>query len=439
MNSKVKFFSVVTTGLLLSSLLLVGSMCAIAANNGEGKSYQGHFGNEIVAENAPTAQAALKAKFHPYLHKEGKTVTVFSPQQYAELKAVRESGRRNPLSADEISFLVNDSISLYFTCDEIYLTNASADGILSFLPQRKTVSFTVIPYRGNFSEYKTYAEATEAYNAMLGDIFAIFYYRIYMHDAGFARIWHYNKFSQGDAFFTEGDPRHSDANSDNSDLSAIYQCLVLDGSRTVDSNYREKLLAYYENLYELEKQIVSYQVPVYYVPYEFPALQTGNLISSDPSFSLACGEDILFPTNELRYMKPEEKTLYVADLPQFEASPIFYLNYETRTFKAEAKSGTGFYFTLCGSFEETDGNLTLLVDGFEHFQGTSHLDITMVYEPLEANKYWYLLKKTKNGYLYSAEGSSPYVTTATSVKDGLGFEWKDGTVFVKSIAAWNDQ
>ena len=155
--------------------------------------------------------------------------------------------------------------------------------------------------------------------------------------------------------------------------------------------------------------------------------------------SLACGEDILFPTNELRYMKPEEKTLYVSDLPQFETSPIFYLNYETRTFKAEAKSGTGFYFTLCGSFEETDGNLTLLVDGFEHFQGTSHLDITMVYEPLEANKYWYLLKKTKNGYLYSAEGSSPYVTTATSVKDGLGFEWKDGTVFVKSIAAWNDQ
>lgn len=445
MKRKVTFFASVSVVLLLSSVLLVGCLYAIAANNGEGKDYRGNSESGVVLEGAPTSQAEMKEKFHSYLHIENTVATVFSEQQYAELKAIREKGKRVPLTLDEVAFLVNDSISLYFTYDEIRLTNASADGILSFFPQRKTDSFLIIPYRGNFSEYKTYAEATEAYNAMLGDIFAIFYYRIYMHDAGFARIWHYNKFAEGDVAFTEKEyEQYKDLAV--SERTSVYQRLILDGGQAVDSKYQEVLLAAYQNAYQLDKQILS-GLPVDSVSLdEYPIVLTENLTAANPSFyfgiSITPAYDgaTLFPTDELRNMKPTEKTTYVADVTGFAPIPQFHLNYQTATFEAEATDEAGFYFTLCGSFEEKDDILFFSVEGFNYFKkGSSPSDLSVGYEALEKNKYFYVLHKQQNSYAYSAAESSPYVGTGPAWTDGFGFDWQDGLVFLKKISAWNDQ
>ena len=146
MKRNVKFFMTVTALLLLSAVILTGCMYVIAADNGATKPYdpeqrqetsdggvtqpgEKNPGNSIV-EDAPTGQLPLQNKFNEYLHEDGNTVTIFSPEQYAQLKAVRDSGERTPLTYEEILFLVNDSINMYFKYDEIYLCNANVDGVL---------------------------------------------------------------------------------------------------------------------------------------------------------------------------------------------------------------------------------------------------------------------------------------------------------------------
>ena len=111
MKRNVKFFTIVISLLLLSSIILTGCMYAIAADNGEMKPYDlngqkenGSGGNTI--DDAPTAQLPLMGKFSKYLHEEDNAVVVFSAEQYAELKAIRDNGERVPLTHTEIPWFL---------------------------------------------------------------------------------------------------------------------------------------------------------------------------------------------------------------------------------------------------------------------------------------------------------------------------------------------
>jgi hypothetical protein len=72
----------------------------------------------------------MREKFDKYLHKNGNTVTIFTNEQYAALKSLRINGKRQPLTYDEILYLINDSINLYFTYKDIILTNSNIDNSL---------------------------------------------------------------------------------------------------------------------------------------------------------------------------------------------------------------------------------------------------------------------------------------------------------------------
>ena len=87
MKRNVKFFTIVISLLLLSSIILTGCMYAIAADNGEMKPYDlngqkqnsdGSGGN--IVEDAPVAQDSLQAKFEAMyeISEDGKTITVIS-------------------------------------------------------------------------------------------------------------------------------------------------------------------------------------------------------------------------------------------------------------------------------------------------------------------------------------------------------------------------
>ena len=73
MKRNVKFFTIVISLLLLFSIILIGCMYAIAADNGEMKSYDlngqkqnsDSSGGNIV-EDSPLAQTELQKKFNQY-------------------------------------------------------------------------------------------------------------------------------------------------------------------------------------------------------------------------------------------------------------------------------------------------------------------------------------------------------------------------------------
>ncbi len=136
---------------------------------------------------APAAQKKLQQKFSVYQAEtecDGKRIlTLFTREQTEKLLALRENGRRNPLSYDEILFLINDSIRLYERCDEIVLTGASDLPILR--EDRKTGSpdHRIVCDHADLSAL-SYEAALRRYQTKLQDIQTVIVYRVYLLDAG---------------------------------------------------------------------------------------------------------------------------------------------------------------------------------------------------------------------------------------------------------------
>lgn len=134
MKQNIKFFSIVISLLLVSSLVLTGCMYAIATDHGEMKPYdlnrqknnsEGTGGNAIVEGDAPTAQDTLQAKFEAMydISEDGKTITVISEEylnDYWQSNYEKEVIRS--LTTEEVYFIIQDSIRIYMEYDKVILT-----------------------------------------------------------------------------------------------------------------------------------------------------------------------------------------------------------------------------------------------------------------------------------------------------------------------------
>lgn len=131
MKRNIKFFTIVISLLLLSSIILTGCMYAIAADNGEMKPYDlngqkensDNSGGNIV-EDAPTAQDSLQAKFEAMyeISEDGKTITVISEEflnNYWQSNYEKEVIKS--LTTEEVYFIIQDSIRVYFNYDKVIL------------------------------------------------------------------------------------------------------------------------------------------------------------------------------------------------------------------------------------------------------------------------------------------------------------------------------
>lgn len=401
MKRNAKFFTIVISLLLVSTLVLIGCMYAIAADNGEMKPYDlnGQTRRDApdgnILEDAPLAQSAMQEKFNTYLHTDGSAVTVFSDEQYAQLKAIREGGKRTPLTYDEILFLVNDSINLYFTYDEIHLTNAVVDGISHNLYLSSNAEI-IYPYHGDYSELKNYTEADHKYQKMLEDIYSIIYYRIYMHDAGFAKVFHAQD-GQIWGESTADDPRdliHFDR----------YQLLAIDGATDGGIANEEKLIKAYETLVEWEQmQKMDAVIDYAHYPYlESAVLYTQIQYSRGASFYeffIAGPKDTpaqqIYPTVELLNKTPHREFVYQAG---DETQPVFSLNYETG--KAFMCASSLMSFAMVGEFDLHDGVLKMYFGDDKS----------------------YVFNESGNGFVYSKENSKPEKNTGFDFADGLVFE-----------------
>lgn len=420
MKQNMKFFTIVISLLLLSSIILTGCMYAIAADNGEMKPYDlngqkennDSSGGNIV-EDAPQAQVPLHGQFGEYLHKDGNAVTIFSEGQYAELKAVRESNKRNPLTYEEILFLVSDSINMYFAYDEIRLYKANVDSVLpltlSFSAIQSSSSCIIKPYHGDFSEFEVYADALNRYEHMLQEIYAIIYYRIYMHDAGFTGITRsFDEViapSERSEFYEEH--KHLSSNW----LTNIYQMLAIDGSTVGGTENGDKLASEFQKVVEWEieistnhvdpnKKIQSLDAPVLCT--EIWHNERTPLEHQFYIYESSGTVQIVYPTKELTAMKPQQSVTYQAG-KEGEPQPIVHLNYMTGG--AHISAGLEFSFAMTGTFRLEDGVLKV-------YFGES-----------ESNPdYYYVFYETDEGFAYSA---------ANSKTNSIGRNWADGLVFKK--------
>ncbi len=415
MKRNLTFFTAVICLLLASALVLTGCMYSIAEDNGEIKPYDLDRQNNNsfcltdgnVIQDIPPAQTELQKKFNQYLHKVGNTVTIFSEEQYAELKAIRDNDNRTPLTYEEILFLVNDSINLYFTYDEIILPNANRDNVIPLLTIQSGNARVIKTEYKDANAYDTYNEAQIAYNEMLTNIYEIIYYRIYMHDAGFEMV-HHTYHSGEDNIF---------GNRYNGNLGMIssavpigrYQMLAIDDATFSGIDNEEKLCGEYKTLLEWKKMremdaIIDYE----HYPYLSSAVLYTSILntvrqSMEYKFYIAGPKNDparqIYPTKELIAMKPQRVVVYRAIVEENSMQPEFGLDYVY----GEATMSASIYFSyaMVGKFEEHDGVLEM------HF-GKSD--------------YCYVFYKNEKGYyVYSAENSNP-ASGSFDFADGLMFE-----------------
>ena len=419
MKQNIKFFTIVISLLLLSSLVLTGCMYAIASDNGEMKPYDLNSQNNgfdgqgsSVVEDAPQGQNEMREKFSAYLHKDGNTVTVFSEEQYAELKAVRENDKRDPLTYEEILFLVNDSINLYFTCDEIRLTNSNRDNVIPLLSNQSGNARVIYPEYKDRAAYETYSEAETAYNKMLTDIYEIIYYRIYMHDAGFETVMH-TYHSGHDLIF--GNRYHGNLGMISSAVpQGYYQMLAIDNAAFSGIDNEEKLVGEYKTLLEWKRMyemdaVIDYE----HNPYLNSAVLCTRLLNTNREpmeyrFYIAGPKDEparqIYPTTELENMMPYREFLYEARLNNGTSQPVFSLNYETGTFAMSDDFNKS--FAIIGKFNVDDGVLRMYPSNAG-----------------DGGAYSYVLYEQDGTWVYSEENSKPI--------ESAGFDWADGIIFEK--------
>ena len=187
MKRNVKFFTIVISLLLLSSIILTGCMYAIAADNGEMKPYdlngqkensEGDGGKAPghVLEDAPAPQDLLKEKFKAMyeISEDGKTITVITKDYLDNYwKSNYEKEVIKSLTTEEVYFIIQDSIRIYEEYDGVVLTEfGSYSSTIQVAKRFPFVTNEIINTGSTDSNYSFYLEE-DIYN-----IYKIIMYRL---------------------------------------------------------------------------------------------------------------------------------------------------------------------------------------------------------------------------------------------------------------------
>ena len=175
MKRNIKFFTIVISLLLLSSIILTGCMYAIAADNGEMKPYDlngqkensDSSGGNIVEGDAPLAQDSLQAKFEAMyeISEDGKTITVISEDYLNNYwRSNYEKEVIHSLTTEEVYFIIQDSIRIYEEYDEVVLTGfASISSIMQVAERFPFVKDGVIKTQPDVTPYYEWDDTEAIY------------------------------------------------------------------------------------------------------------------------------------------------------------------------------------------------------------------------------------------------------------------------------------
>ena len=178
MKRNVKFFTIVISLLLLSSIILTGCMYVIAADNGEMKPYDlngqkennDSSGGNIV-EDAPLPQQSLQAKFEAMyeISEDGKTITVISQDYLSKYwQSNYEKEVIHSLTTEEVYFIIQDSIRIYEEYDEVVLTGfASVSSMMQVAERFPFVKDEVIKTQPDVTPYYEWDDTEAIYEIIL--------------------------------------------------------------------------------------------------------------------------------------------------------------------------------------------------------------------------------------------------------------------------------
>ena len=179
MKRNVKFFTIVISLLLLSSIILTGCMYAIAADNGEMKPYDlngqkqnsDSSGGNIVEGDAPLAQDSLQAKFEAMyeISEDGKTITVISQDYLSNYwYSNYEKEVIKSLTTEEVYFIIQDSIRIYEEYDEVVLTGyASISSMMQVAERFPFVEGKTIKTQPDVTPYYDWDDTEAIYEIIL--------------------------------------------------------------------------------------------------------------------------------------------------------------------------------------------------------------------------------------------------------------------------------
>lgn len=144
----------------------------------------------IDLENAvKVPNEVLDAKYSKYKHvsEDGKILYLFTQEQVDAFLEMRKNGVRENLTLDEVLYIIEDSIDVYFTYDSVVFTGLEADNshISSTISStdRPTVAVSFPKHPENIATYEIY------YNHIVSSIMRIIWYRLSIHDSGFLEIY----------------------------------------------------------------------------------------------------------------------------------------------------------------------------------------------------------------------------------------------------------
>jgi len=220
-----KIIIIAASLVLAAALALCGCMHLIGEPPEETQRYNNdEMSVPSVIEETPTAQSEMQKKFAAYGREEkgenGECIFyLFTEEQIDESLQLRKEGKRRSLTFDEISFIINDTVRLYFEYDKIVMTDFGEhtqdvtrklyhdNGTAYYTEEvwfRASDQFyrgfrgeydkcvgdhdyefvTVTPYHGDLSEYETYESAFQAYSNMITQIEMMISERLRILDTG---------------------------------------------------------------------------------------------------------------------------------------------------------------------------------------------------------------------------------------------------------------
>ncbi len=317
-----KFFTLVAALILASALLLTGCIYAITSWPDKGADYDldamgsisDNSNTNLMTDDAPMSQAEIKAKMdlHTFTEEDFR-IRFFSAEQAKHQTEKRKNGEMFSLTHDEIVYLINDSISKYFSNEKIILTNATSFGIIPKEEQQRSPDHVITCYHSNYHEFLVgggvlVKEANEAYAAMMADIGTIILYRIAMLDSTFVPVRLYEENNNLWLTVEDSKPVSRDGTKTDVKTDPVYWLYVKAQTETNGMTKGE-----YINYILAEKDFVFYG----YYQSIASGMDYGSLTIPEKDF-LTAGrsliqikgkqsntDTILFPTKEITDLNPD--------------------------------------------------------------------------------------------------------------------------------------
>lgn len=153
------------------------------------------YADHLTDKRTPVPKEVLDKKFAEYklVSDDGKTMNLFTEYQYRYAVQMRRQGHRERLSLDEVLYIIEDSIDLYFAYDRVMFTGCIDPWTLSssFFSDHRYVSVYFPKNPDNFYSFEDY------YGYVVRDISKIVWFRLMVHDSGFVGIYDNGNLSSG--------------------------------------------------------------------------------------------------------------------------------------------------------------------------------------------------------------------------------------------------